>query len=428
MQAVSSDSAQAFLRGLFKAAVSAVQAENCLPPHLQTLAPVKGRTLVLGAGKAAAAMAAVVQKELPGPLEGLVVTRYGHGAPAPVPGIEILEAAHPVPDDMSQEAARRMLALARTLGPDDRLVFLASGGASSVLSLPAEGFSFKDKQALMKHLLYSGASIHEINCVRKHVSAIKGGRLALAAGAADVVTFVISDVPGDALSDVGSGPTLADPTSLQDARDIISHCGAPEGSPVLDVLAQAKNETTAVLPPNWRASLVACAADSLSAAEGSARRQGFDVINLGPDLEGDASTLGRAHAAMALDVQKAGKPTLILSGGETTVKVNNPNGCGGRNMEYALGLAIGLEGATDIHALACDTDGIDGSEDAAGVCTDPTALARATAQGLSARALLAENRSYQFFHTLGDLITTGPTLTNVNDFRAIAVFPKGAKA
>jgi len=424
MQSPTPDTAQAFLRHLFDTAVSSVQANACLPVHLRALTPAK-HTLVLGAGKAAAAMAKTLQAQLPGPLEGLVVTRYGHGVDAAIPGIEVIEAAHPVPDDMSQQAARRMLDMAATLGPGDRLIFLASGGASSVLSRPVDGFDFADKQALMKHLLHSGASVSEINCVRRHVSAIKGGRLAQAASEAEVLTYVISDVPGDRLCDVGSGPTLADPTSLEDARDVINRHGGPDGSPILNILAQACNETVSAAPNRWHAELVACSADCLAAAEAEAKKHGLQVINLGPNLEGDASTLGRAHAQIALDAQKEGRPILILSGGETTVEVKNQNGCGGRNMEYALGLALELEGAPGIFALACDTDGIDGSESAAGAFIAPDTLARASALGLNGATYLTANRSFALFEAAGDLIATGPTLTNVNDFRAILVLPTG---
>ncbi|MCJ9430470.1 glycerate kinase type-2 family protein [Kordiimonas marina] len=414
--------ARILLMELFDTAVCRVQAATCLPSHLRTLAPA-GKTLVLGAGKAAAAMAATVADTVTGDISGLVVTRYGHGVPGLIHGIEVLEAAHPVPDDMSQQAARRMLALAGTLKAEDRLIFLASGGGSSVLSLPAPGFSFAEKQALMKHLLHSGATISEINCVRKHVSAIKGGRLAQAAGDAEVVTYVISDVPGDSLADVGSGPTIADGTTLKDASAIIAKYGAPEGSPVLEILADPANETVKHARAGWHTDLVASAGDALAAARNRAERQGLRVIDLGPDLEGMAADLGRAHARMALEAQASGLPTLILSGGETTVEVRNPDGCGGRNMEYALGLACALKGAEGIHALACDTDGIDGSEDAAGAYVSPSTLARADEMGLSAEDHLKENRSYAFFKALGDLVVTGPTRTNVNDFRAILVRP-----
>ncbi|NVJ97961.1 MAG: glycerate kinase [Alphaproteobacteria bacterium] len=414
--------AQKLLTHLYQKGVASALAETCLPRCLPKDAP-EGRTLILGAGKAAAEMAKVAAQNLSGDISGLVVTRYGHGVDEAIPKFEVIEAAHPVPDAMSLEAAARMLALTATLGPKDRLVFLASGGGSSLLASPASGLAFEAKQALMRHLLHSGATIHDINCVRRHLSTIKGGRLALAAGDAEVFTYVISDVPGDSIHDVASGPTVADPTSLADARAVIIRYGAPDPAAVLELLSRKENETPSESPRKWHTHLVANASDCLTAAEKAATAKGLKVINLGPDLEGEARELGTAHARLALERRDSGVPTLILSGGETTVSVKNPSGAGGRNMEYALGLTIGLRGAEGIHALAADTDGIDGSEDAAGAFLHPDTLTRASASGLLAQAMLDNNLSYRFFAGLDDLLVTGPTRTNVNDFRAILVNP-----
>ena len=408
---------------MFDAGVRCVQAENCLPSHLPPLTRT-GRTLVLGAGKASAAMAAVVASKYGRDISGLVVTRYGHGLETKTPGIEVIEAAHPVPDARSQAAANRMLELAGALTAADRLIFLASGGGSSVLSLPAPGFRFEQKQALIKHLLRSGASISEINCVRKHVSAIKGGRLAEAAGEAEIHTFVISDVPSDNPSDVASGPTIPDQSTLAGALDVIRRYGAPELDAIHGVLNDANNETGKISRPNWHTHIVGTATECLRGSEKVARGFGYPVINLGANLEGLSSDLGREHASLAKKMFARGQPVIIISGGETTVKVNNLQGCGGRNMEYALALAIELDGHRGISALASDTDGIDGSEDAAGALINNSSIARAHALGLDPHQHLANNRSYAFFRALGDLVETGPTRTNVNDFRAILVDPR----
>ena len=412
-----------FLKGLFDIGVRRVQAAECLPKYLPANPP-KGRTLVLGAGKAAAAMAAAVSNHYRGDMEGLVVTRYGHGINTKIPHLDVVEAAHPVPDAVSRDAARRMLTLAKNLTIDDRLIFLASGGGSSLLSLPAEGFSFSKKQELMKHMLSSGASISEINCVRKHVSSIKGGRLASAAGMAEVLTYVISDVPGDNASDVASGPTITDHTSLKEAWAVIDKYGAPDLKLMKSLLTNPQNETIQHQPPNWRSQIIATANDCLGAAAAQARHQGLAVVNLGPSLEGDAATLGRQHAKLAIDLYAKGEPTLILSGGETTVTVKNPNGRGGRNMEYALGAALELAGRPGIFALACDTDGIDGSEESAGAYINPNILDQAASLGLDPVRHLQQNCSFDFFNLLNSLIVTGPTRTNVNDFRSILILPK----
>ncbi|WP_417456572.1 glycerate kinase type-2 family protein [Kordiimonas sp.] len=418
------------LHSLFDAGLSRVAPATCLPPHVPEplIGPLTGpltgrRTLVLGAGKAAAAMAEAFTGAYQSPCEGLVVTRYGHGIGRSIPGIEVLEASHPVPDSMSMEAARRMLMLAGKLTAKDRLIFLASGGGSSLMSLPAPGLPFGAKQALMKHLLSSGATISEINCVRKHLSGIKGGRLAETAGEAEVLTYVISDVPHDIGCDVASGPTMADPSTLGDAADILARYGAPDLPLINRLLSDPALETVKVNRPRWHSKVIATGFDCLQAAETLAQAQGYEVINLGADLEGDAATTGADHAKLALKLRQDGRRVILLSGGETSVKVTNPSGRGGRNMTYALSLALTLKGAPGIHALACDTDGIDGSEDAAGAYIDATTLHRATEKGLDAKKALDENNSFVFFESIGDLVYTGPTRTNVNDFRAVMITP-----
>lgn len=408
------------LLGMYDRAVSSVAPETCLAEHLPPI-HCEGRTLVLGAGKAAASMAAVVSDHYNGDVEGLVVTRYGHGVARSVPGIEVLEAAHPVPDDMSAKAAREMLRLAHSLNAGDRLIFLASGGGSAVLSLPLAGLSFEEKRKLIKHLVLSGASIDEINCVRKHVSAVKGGRLAEAADPAKVFTYVISDVPNDDPADVASGPTLLDRSTLADARSVIDRYGAPNMALVEDVLNNPLHETPKELSPTGGVKVIARAEDCLHVAEQWAVSKGYHVVNLGGHLEGDAKALGQAHAQMALDMKQRGQKVILLSGGEATVEVRNPKGCGGPNMEYVLGVALTLNGAAGISALACDTDGIDGSEDAAGGFVDEATLPRAQSIGLDIHDYLAQNRSYDALNSLGDIIKTGPTRTNVNDFRAILI-------
>lgn len=411
---------RSLLKGLFDHAVRHVMPEHCLGPKLSCDAP-KGRLLVLGAGKAAASMAEVVSNHYGGQVEGLVVTRYGHGVEREIDGIEVIEAAHPVPDEMSQQAARRMLDLASGLGADDRLVFLASGGGSAVLSLACDGLSFDEKRALVKHLVLSGAPIHDINAVRKHVSAIKGGRLAAAAGDAEVVTYVISDVPGDDPADVASGPTVADRSTLAEARQVIETYGAPDIATVRAILSDEGQETPKSLSSKTKTLVVAKAADALEAVQQRAGKLGYDVHYLGDDVEGNARDLGRKHAYLALKLKEEGRKALILSGGEATVEVKNRDGRGGPNMEYVLGVALAIQGQSNISVLACDSDGIDGSEDAAGGFADGTTVERAQEKGLNVAALLNENKSYDVLKTLNDLIVTGPTRTNVNDIRMILV-------
>ena len=410
--------ARRLLRGLFDAALQAVDPLQCVPPSLPTRP--RGRTLVLGAGKASARMARAVEAHWDGPLSGLVVTRYGHGEHCA--RIEIVEAGHPVPDEAGAIAARRMLQMAGEMGPDDLVLALVSGGGSALTSLPAPGLTMADLRALNVALLRSGANIAEINTVRRHLSSIKGGRLAQACGAAALHTLVISDVAGDDPSAVASGPTVPDRSVPADALAVLQRHGI-EPSPLVHALLQ--REAPALLSPTAarHVQVVATADMALRAAAHCARQQGLEVFNLGGAVEGEARAVATAQAAIARALQAEGagaRPRLLLSGGETTVTVRG-TGRGGRNAEFLLALALGLHGAAGVHALACDTDGIDGLEDNAGGFVDPDSLRRAGALGLSPSALLHNNDSHAFLAALGDLVLTGPTRTNVNDFRALLI-------
>lgn len=408
-----------FLRSLFDAAVEAALPARVVPAHLPE--PPAGRTIVLGAGKASAAMAKAVEDRWNGPLSGLIVTRYGHGVPCRA--IEVVEAAHPVPDQKGEDAARRILALAESAGPDDLILCLISGGGSSLLALPARGLTLADKQAVNRALLASGAAIGEMNVVRKHLSAIKGGRLAAAAFPARMVTLLISDVPGDDPAIIASGPTVADPSTFADARAIVAKYGLDVSPAVAARLAQDDDETPKpddARLANASAVMIASPAASLAAAADVARAQGVTPIILGDAIEGEARDVGRAMAARAL-AERGNAPCVLISGGETTVTVRAKGGRGGRNGEFLAGLALALDGAPGILALAADTDGIDGSEANAGAIVTPDTLLRARHAGLDVAAALARTDMWPVFSTLGDLVTTGPTLTNVNDFRAILV-------
>jgi glycerate 2-kinase len=413
------------LREMFDAAVNAAQASKCVPAHLP--APPKGRTVVVGAGKAAAAMARAVEDHWRGNLSGLVVTRYGHAVQCR--RIEVVEAAHPVPDAAGERAARRILAAVQGLTADDLVLCLMSGGASALLSLPAPGLTLEDKQAANRALLRSGATIAEMNCVRKHLSGIKGGRLAAASAPAPVVTLMISDVPGDDPSIVGSGPTVADPTTFADASAILEKYRITEIPRVSDYLRAAQDETPK--PGDRRLAgtkltTIATPQMSLEAAAAIAHDQGITPVILSDSIEGEARDVALVHAGIARQVAKHGQPArppcVLLSGGETTVTVRG-TGRGGRNAEFLLALAIALEGYPGIYAMAGDTDGIDGTEDNAGALLAPDTLERAAALRVNARAHLANNDGYGFFSSLGDLVVTGPTLTNVNDFRAVLIAP-----
>ncbi|HEX6704488.1 MAG TPA: glycerate kinase [Albitalea sp.] len=420
-----------FLRSLYDAAVrSALPAERIgsfLP------APPRGRTVVIGAGKAGGAMAAAVDALWPAgaPMSGLVVTRYDHVPPAyrTRPGrIEVVEAAHPVPDDAGRRAAERILALTQGLGADDLVLCLVSGGGSALLSLPAEGVSLEEKQAINKALLKSGAAIDEMNCVRKHLSAIKGGRLAARCAPARVVTLLISDVPGDDPAVIASGPTVPDPTTCADALAILRRYAIEIPAPAQAGLASGAFETPKPGDPRFdghAVHMIATPQQSLEAAAALARASGIEAHILGDDMEGESREVGKVHAALARAVARRGqpfaKPCVILSGGETTVTVKAKGGRGGRATEFLLGCAIALQGESGVHVLAADTDGIDGVEDNAGAIVTPDTLARAVKAGMKASEFLDRNDAYSFFSGLGDLVSTGPTFTNVNDFRALLV-------
>lgn len=415
---------RALLRAMLDAAITAALPDRIVPAHLPP--PPKGRTIVLGAGKASAAMAKAVEDHWPGPLEGLVVTRYDHAVPCR--RIEIVEAAHPVPDAAGRAAAERILALAQSAGPDDLVLCLISGGGSSLLALPAEGLTLEDKQAVNKALLASGADIGQMNTVRRHLSAIKGGRLAAAAHPAKVVSLLISDVPGDDPAAIASGPTVPDPTTFADAQAILARYGIEPPEAVKAHLARAVEETPKPGDPRLATAetiIIAKPQASLEAAAEVARRAGVAPLILGDSLEGEAREVGRVMAGMALQVRQHGQPLpapcVLLSGGETTVTVRAKGGRGGRNTEFLLGLAAQLRGLERVWAIAGDTDGIDGSEDNAGAIVTPDTLERARALGLSATERLAANDAYGFFAGVGDLVVTRPTLTNVNDFRAVLV-------
>jgi hydroxypyruvate reductase len=370
-------------------------------------------------------MARAVERHMSGPIEGLVVTRYGHAVPCG--RIEVVEAAHPVPDAAGRAAARRILEYAERAGEGDLVLCLISGGASALLALPADALALEDKQAVNRALLASGADITQMNAVRKHLSAIKGGRLAAAAHPARVVSLLISDVPGDDPAVIGSGPTVPDPSTFADALSILRQYRIEPPARVLEHLRAAKDETPKPGDPRLAGAttiIVARPQASLEAAAARARAAGITPVILGDALEGEAREVAKVLAGIALQVRRHGQPALpacaLLSGGETTVTVRGA-GRGGRNAEFLLALALHLNGAPGISALAADTDGIDGSEDNAGAIALPDTLARARAHGLDAKAMLADNDGYGFFAALGDLVTTGPTLTNVNDFRAILI-------
>lgn len=413
-----------FLKSLFQKAVDAADPAKCLPDFLPE--PPRGRTLLVAAGKAAASMARAAERHWPAdaPLTGMALTRYDHGLDCD--RIEVIEAAHPVPDDRGHQAALRLMDEVATLGVDDLLLFLVSGGGSALLALPTGDVSLEDKKAVNKGLLMSGAPIGEMNCVRKHLSAIKGGRLAEAAHPARVVTLAISDVPGDDPSTIASGPTVPDPTTLDNAKDIVARYGLDLPPSVMRRLDGPDAETPKpddAIFANTAFEMIATPSSVLDSVVNDLADGPIAVTSLGADVEGEAREVAREHARLALEARSNGKPSLILSGGETTVTVaaGAATGRGGRNAEYLLALAIALDGAPGIHALAGDTDGIDGSEDNAGAIIAPDTLARARAKGLNPQAMLEGHDAYGFFEALGDLIVTGPTRTNVNDFRAIWV-------
>lgn len=411
------------LKSLFNAAVLAADPLEMVKRYLPKMPT--GKTIVLGAGKASAAMAYAVEKNWDGPLEGLVVTRYGHGMNCE--HIRIVEAAHPVPDRAGLDAAREILELASSAGPEDLVLCLISGGGSSLLSLPAAELTFEDKQNVNQFLLRCGASIHEINCVRKHLSAIKGGRLALAAAPAKVVTLLISDVPGDDPSVIASGPTVPDVSTRSDALEILQRYGMDIPKPVQQWLESTEAETPESDHPAFAhldVRMIATPQMALEAAASKAAATGLPVYILGDSIEGEARDVAAVHAAITKQIIRHGQPfpspCFMLSGGETTVSIRG-KGRGGRNVEFLLALAIELEGEVNVWALAADTDGIDGIEEVAGAVITPDTLTRARAMGLNPRSALDNNDAHSFFEALGDQVITGPTFTNVNDFRVILI-------
>jgi len=413
------------LRNMFDAAVGAASPAVCMQEYLSRIEPPKGRTIVVGAGKAAASMAAAVEANWHGgPLEGLVVTRYDHGAITTQ--IEVIEASHPVPDAAGREAAKRILQLVQGLTEDDLVLALISGGGSALMALPAEGVTLEEKQAVNKALLRSGANISEMNCVRKHLSAIKGGRLARAAAPARVVALMISDVPNDDLSVIASGPTVPDPTTREEALAVLAKYKIEAPSAVTKHLSGLDCETPKPGDAVFKSVeniLIATPQGSLDAAAQIAKQAGFTPCILG-DLEGESRDVALVHAGIAKQIARHGQPfeppVAIISGGETTVTVRG-NGKGGRDAEFLLGLMLALEGAGDIAAIACDTDGIDGVETNAGAIMMADSFARAQSSGIDLKALFSNNDAFTAFEALGDLVVTGPTRTNVNDFRAILV-------
>jgi len=416
------------LRQLFDTAVASADPAICVPPHLKCLSDYenRGRIVVVGAGKASAAMARAVEDTWLGDLSGLVVTRYGCAVPCEK--IEIVEAAHPVPDANGLQAASRILELARNLGPEDLMLCLISGGGSALLSLPAPGLTFEDKQLVNAALLRSGAAIGNINCVRKHISSIKGGRLAQAASPARVVSLLISDVPGDDPAMIASGPTVADASSTSEAFDILNKFSIDVPPNVTAWLDGDKAETPKPGDAVFKGVeniIIARPQGSLEMAADSARKMGIAPFILGDAIEGEARDVARTHAELARAICQGdgpvNAPAVLLSGGELTVTIKGSGGHGGPNTEYLLAMALALDGTEKIYAMACDTDGIDGSENNAGGLISPDTLSRAGKVGIDGKKLLMCNDAYTFFQELDDLVITGPTLTNVNDFRAILI-------
>ena len=414
---------QTLLRQMFDAAVASAQAEVCIPRFIP--AAPRGRVVVIGAGKASAAMAHAVERHWEGPLEGLVVTRYGYQVDCD--SIEIVQAAHPVPDQAGLQAAQRVLERVGALNADDLVICLISGGGSALLPLPLPGLALADKQAVSRALLKCGASISEMNCVRRHLSAIKGGRLAAACHPARVVNLLISDVPGDNPIDIASGPTVGDETTCEDALAIIDRYQIELPPAVLDVLQSGAGET--IKPDDSRlrgveTHLIATPQMALEAAAAVAEEAGIPAYILGDSIEGEAREVGKVMAGIVQQLVRHRMPfkppCVLLSGGETTVTLRG-DGRGGRNVEFLLALAIALNGQPGVYGIAGDTDGVDGVEEIAGAIFTPSTLARAWLQGINPSDSLANNDGHGFFGALGDGLTTGPTLTNVNDFRAVYV-------
>jgi len=407
------------LRGLFEAAVEAANPVTAVVRNLPQRP--RGRTMVISVGKAAVPMAKAVEDNWDGPLEGLVIAP--HGYTHDLKRLKLVHGSHPVPDESSLAAAEQALALASTLGPDDLLIALISGGASALMSKPVPGISIEAKFGLVKAVLKCGANIAELNCVRKQVSAVKGGRLARAAGQARIHTLALSDVPGDDPAIIGSGPTVEDPTRKKDALAILERYRVPVPESILAWL-KSPDEDRAIQSPQVETRVIVSPHESFKVVRAKAQAMGLNVLYLGDRIEGEAREVAKVHAAIALEIATHGqpvpKPCLLLSGGETGVTVRG-KGRGGRNVEFLLGLAVALGGHPGIHALAADTDGIDGMEQIAGAQIDPASLDRARRQGLDPMSFLENNDAHSLFETLGDQVITGPTHTNVNDFRAILI-------
>jgi hydroxypyruvate reductase len=421
---------RAFLAELFRTAVAAAHPADCLPPHLPA-PPARGRVVILAAGKAAGSMTEVAEQHYlaaglsPERIAGLAVTRHGYGRPTR--RVPVVEAGHPVPDAAGLQAAQRTLEIADTASAEDLVLVLLSGGASANWIAPADGITLAEKQAVTRALLRSGAAIGEMNAVRKHLSRIKGGRLARRAHPARVLTLAISDVPGDEPTVIGSGPTVADPTTLADARAIVARYALDLPESVAQALSDPANETPKPGDPVFARGefrIIARPADGLNAAMTKAKADGFECIFLGDSVEGEAREVAAAQARLARELQAQGRRAIIISGGELTVTLKG-NGHGGPNQEFALALALALDGATGVSAVAGDTDGTDGgggsATDPAGAFVDGSTAARARTLGLDPAVFLADNDSTGFFKPLGDLLEPGPTCTNINDFRAIVV-------
>ena len=408
---------------MFQAAISAAQPELCVPPFLPPIP--EGRLVVIGAGKASAAMAKAVEDNWNGDLSGLVVTRYGYEVPCR--RIEIVQAAHPVPDIAGMNAARRILETVSNLTEKDTVLCLISGGGSALLPLPSEGLSLEDKQVVSRSLLKSGASISEMNCVRRHLSAIKGGRLASACYPAKVITLLISDVPGDDPADIASGPTVADVTTCADALEILKKYGINVSRYIIEMLEEGKTESVKPDDPRIKGVVTRLIATPQMALENAAKvaeSYGIRAHILSDRIEGEALDVGMVLSAIAMQTARHAQPFIppcvLLSGGETTVTVRG-EGRGGRNVEFLLSLGIALDGHPGIHAVAGDTDGVDGMEEIAGAYLSPDSIKQAWKMGINPQDSLANNDGHGFFQALGHSIVTGPTLTNVNDFRAILV-------
>jgi hydroxypyruvate reductase len=415
---------------MFDAAIAAAQPALCVPPNLPSRP--SGRLVVIGAGKASAAMARAVEDNWLGELSGVVVTRYGYNVRCE--RIDIVEAAHPVPDAAGIAASERILQTVQGLQPDDLVLCLISGGGSALLVRPLPGLTLADKQAVNRALLKSGATIGEMNCVRRHLSAIKGGRLAAACYPAQLLTLLISDVPGDNPIDIASGPTVGDPSSCADALEILARYGIDVSAQVRAILDSGRGESLKPGDPRLARTevrMIATPQMALEAAAAVARRAGVNPMILGDSIEGEAREVGKVMAGIARQVVRHGQPVVapcvLLSGGETTVTVRG-SGRGGRNVEFLLALGIALEQHAGVYAIAGDTDGVDGTEDVAGAYLAPDSLARAAVQGVNARNSLASNDGHGFFAAIGDAVVTGPTLTNVNDFRAILVTEAAVQA